>query len=290
MKRALLTFAVVGSLGMFLMFGKFLIPLPPMLWVLSVGQGESVLYYDPVAGYLLYDGGPDDTVLSELGRILPPWQRQLSQIVLSHTHADHIRGLIAVLKRYQVKEVWSSGTKVPSPDYSAWLSQIGASKAQIRHPIAGEQAIFGTTTVETLFPVVSQQDKSPLDAHDATLVIRLHNATGSVLLAGDLAESHERAILKSCAARHCTMRSDVLQVPHHGSGYGLAASFLSAINPRFAFIPVGQRNRYKHPHAPTLQKLESAKIPYHRTDTQGGLAIRFLAGKLVMAPSGAAPR
>ncbi|MBU6389782.1 MBL fold metallo-hydrolase, partial [Patescibacteria group bacterium] len=79
------------------------------VWMLNVGQGESVLLREPHDKKILFDGGPDETVLSQLGSILPVWDRKINLVILSHNHSDHIDGLISVLERYQISEVWLSG-------------------------------------------------------------------------------------------------------------------------------------------------------------------------------------
>ena len=52
---------------------------------------------------MLVDGGPDATrLLVALDRRLPPWDRRLDAVVLSHPHEDHVAGLARLLERYRV--------------------------------------------------------------------------------------------------------------------------------------------------------------------------------------------
>ncbi len=51
----------------------------------------------------LVDGGPDPArTLRALGDALPPFARRIDVVALTHSHADHGTGLIAVLDRYEV--------------------------------------------------------------------------------------------------------------------------------------------------------------------------------------------
>jgi competence protein ComEC len=267
-----------------------ILPQPARLWVLSVGQGESVLYRDQSGKYLLFDGGPDDTVLSELGRVLPPWQRIIHVAVLSHTHADHLRGLISVLDRYTVLEAWESGSRADGEDVARWRQQLADQKISRTLVRAGQRHQLGHTSILALFPLQSMDGKRVRDAHDANIVLQLINGSHRILLTGDLDERHEKAILGWCRPPACTLHSQILQVPHHGSGYGLLPAFLVAVDPKLAFIPVGQKNRFRHPHPTTLQKLGDQQITYHRTDTQGGLVITFLRDRFSFRSSGSPPR
>jgi competence protein ComEC len=272
------------------MFLPHLGPQPARMWALSVGQGAAVLYRDSTGATLLFDGGPDSTVLTELGTILPPWQRRIDVIALSHTHADHLRGLLAVLGKYSVGEVWDSGSRAPGQDVVKWNNLLEQQKLPRHHLKAGDEKHLGKTHLLVIHPITSQAGKAPRNAHDANLAFRLSNLTHSALLTGDLDEKHERDILKWCSLPECSLRSDVLQVPHHGSANGLLISFLEAIQPRYAFICVGQKNRYNHPTAPVLNKLEAAYIPYHRTDTGGGILITFSKNRFAFQSSGSPPR
>ena len=72
----------------------------------DVGQGDAILIRTPKGKTFLFDGGPDKAVLECLSDHMPFWERTIEGVILSHPHADHLNGLIEVLKRYQV-EVWS---------------------------------------------------------------------------------------------------------------------------------------------------------------------------------------
>ena len=55
-------------------------------------------------------------------------------VVLSHGHADHITGLIQVLRRYDVKYIVKRRTDYASPGYLEWEQAVvdrGASLTQV---------------------------------------------------------------------------------------------------------------------------------------------------------------
>jgi len=41
-------------------------------------------------------------LMSELGQEMPFWDRSIDLVVMTHADADHITGLVEVLRRYQV--------------------------------------------------------------------------------------------------------------------------------------------------------------------------------------------
>jgi competence protein ComEC len=277
MKRFLFTLLISSFVGWWIF--STTIPEPSSasleMWMLDVGQGESVLVKEPSGKKLLFDGGPDDTVLVELGKVLPSWDHTLDLIILSHPHADHIRGLISILDRYSVHEVWSSGTTIDTADFRAWKTTLDQHNLTPRSVFAGVESEFGTAHVQVYFPLQSMDGKQPENAHDGDVVAKITTPTASLLLTGDLNEEHETALVQSCTPPLCNLHALVMQVPHHGSASGLIPSFLTAVHPAAALIPVGVDNIFHHPRPEILARLTTAKIPLFRTDTDHQIHASF---------------
>ena len=97
----------------------------PTVTVLDVGQGDAILVEGSRGGRLLIDGGPDpDRLLVELDRLIPPWDRRLDAVVLSHPHEDHVAGLAMLLERYRVARTFEPGMLGPGPGYAAWAAEL----------------------------------------------------------------------------------------------------------------------------------------------------------------------
>jgi len=254
-------------------------------WVLDVGQGESVLVREPSGKKLLFDGGPDDSVLNQLGAVLTPWDRSLDTIILSHNHTDHFFGLIGVLNRFKVGEIWLSGATSSSADFGAFQKTVIQSGVLVHRPIYFDAEHcsgtcppiqhFGQANIQVYHPLQDMTGMNPTEQHDATISIKVSYANYSIFLAGDLNEQHEQDMLNACRAPLCHLASTILQIPHHGSATGLAPNFLGAIQPKYAVIPVGLHNTFHHPTPIILARLKDAHIPYFRTDTQGRIHIQL---------------
>src|SRR3989338_3967263 len=92
---------VLGGLVLLVIL-PFFIKLPDgrlHVYFLNVGQGDAMFIQTPNGSQILIDGGPDDKVLSELGRVMPFYDRSIDMMVSTHLDADHVAGLIEVLKR-----------------------------------------------------------------------------------------------------------------------------------------------------------------------------------------------
>ena len=65
----------------------------------------------------------------------------------------------------------------------------------------------------------------------------------------------------------------MLKVGHHGSDTSSSQAFLDAVTPEIALISCGEGNKYGHPCASTLQKLEAASADIYRTDEWGDIVL-----------------
>ncbi|CAN5132924.1 hypothetical protein BH11PAT4_BH11PAT4_1530 [soil metagenome] len=243
------------------------------MWMLNVGQGASVLIQTPSNHYLLFDGGPGSNVLSELGEVLPVWQRTLDAVALSHPHADHIRGLIAVLGRYEVGEVWTSGSSYKSGDYTEWVQVIKQKQIATKNVASPDTMTLGELSVRVIHPPKPVVGKIFTETHDGTLSLLLSYSLRSIILAGDVDQKHEASMVSSCKPPACNLDSDILQVAHHGSASGTSSAFLKATTPLLALIPVGEGNKFKHPRAEVLERLAQANATVFRTDQDGRILV-----------------
>jgi len=85
------------------------------LTLLNVGTGDALLLQSPGGRYLLIDGGPSASLLSNsLGRRLPPFNRQLDWLVVASPAREQIDALPHVLERFPPKGVIWAGPLSPS--------------------------------------------------------------------------------------------------------------------------------------------------------------------------------
>jgi competence protein ComEC len=80
---------------------------------LNVGSAEAVLIKTPTGKYVLINGGPSVTTLSdELGRRLPAFNRKLDWLVIAGTEEEDVAALPRVIERYPPDAVlWSGNTQ-----------------------------------------------------------------------------------------------------------------------------------------------------------------------------------
>ena len=239
---------------------------------LDVGQGDSILIKTPYEQNILIDGGPSPKVLSELGKNLAFFDKNIDLMVLTHPHSDHVDGLIEVLRRYQVKKVLMTGVVHTAPDYLTFLGEINKQKIETQTVIGPQDIILGKDLVlKILYPLVDLSNKQVDNLNNSSIVAKLVYGQTSFLLSADAEELVEQDLLNS----KIDLAANVLKVAHHGSKNSTSQEFLAAVKPQFAVISVGKDNDFGHPHLRTLDTLEKNKIMVLRTDQAG--TIKFIS-------------
>lgn len=230
----------------------------------DVGQGDAIFIEVPNGNQIMIDGGPGDVILGKLGRIMPFWDRSIDVLILTHPHADHLDGLLEVLKRYNVGIVLTSGAEHSIPEYQEWADLLKVKTIKVVIARSGQRVDMGSGVIlNVLSPFEDFSGKSPKNPHDATLVSRLSHGENSILLMGDAEKSLEYRLLFEY------LKSNILKVGHHGSKTSTSEEFLLAVSPEFAVIQVGRKNRYGHPTQEVLDRLASVGAKILRNDLDG---------------------
>lgn len=241
----------------------------------DVGQGDAMLIEAPGGNQVLIDGGPDSTVLARLGEAMPFWDRSLDLILLTHPHADHLDGLLEVLRRYEVGMVLESGVNHSIPEYSTWHEELERRHIPVVTAARGEVVrIGGGAVLQVLSPFRSFVGESPKNIHDAAMVTRLAYASSTVLFMADAEATLERQLV----TLPDTLGAQVLKVGHHGSRVSTSEEFLRVVRPEAAVISVGRENRFGHPHQDIVDRLARFGIKTYRTDTDGTVTFATSGG------------
>ena len=219
---------------------------------LDVGQGDAILIRKGQQEILI-DGGPDATaVIRELSRRMSFWDRTIELVVLTHPHADHIAGLIEVLKRYHVERVLYTESTSTSPLWTEWLELVKDRKINITIARDGQVIMCGEGNPSVEVLTAGGGSEATLDS--GGIVLRAEDGNVSFLLTADITAETELTLLTERAQ----LDSTVLKVAHHGSYTATSSEFLAVVTPQVAVISVGAENDYGHPSREVLTRLESA--------------------------------
>lgn len=232
----------------------------------DIGQGDSIFIETPQGKQVLIDGGPDKTVLEKLGKTMPFYDRTIDLVILTHPDADHITGLVEVLKYYQVEHILFSGLEKDAAVYQKWEDIIKEKNISLTIAQAGQKVILEKGIImNILWPEQSLIESFAKKANNVSVVNKLIYGQIEFLLVGDIEKEIEQRLVNQ------NLESDILKVPHHGSKTSTSYNFLKAVNPQIAVISVGLDNQYKHPDEDILERLKDVLV--YRTDKNGDIKI-----------------
>lgn len=238
--------------------------------VLDVGQGDAIFIETPEHFQILIDAGPDKSILTELGEVMPFWDREIDAVVLTHPHSDHVGGLPEVLRRYRVNRVYTTGVIHTSSDYLTFLDLIKENNIDttaVTEPFTLE--FDSGIDFEFLYPLKSFVGLRVKNLNNTSIANRLVYGDTAIMLTGDLETEAEEELLLS--GRDLT--AQILKAGHHGSATSSHLEFLEAVDPDLALLSCGAGNSFGHPSARTVSRMERQGIDILRTDLSGSISL-----------------
>ena len=256
-----------------LLFGTWLIWLPTLngkdattltVTFLDVGQGDAIFIETPSGRQILIDGGRDNSVLRELGKVMSFLDRSIDIVVATHPDADHITGLIEVFKRYEISTFLRPGVKHDTPATQSLFSTLGSGNTEEILARRGQVFDFGDGVyIRVLFP---DRDVSDLESNAASIILKVTFGEHSFLLTGD-SPKHIENYVASLDTQ--LLASTVLKAGHHGSKTSSSETFIGFVNPEYVVLSRGCENSYGHPHQEVLDVLNNFNIEILDTCEEG---------------------
>ena len=232
---------------------------------LDIGQGDSALIRSPEGKLALIDAGPSNRVVKLLRA---RGVERLDLAVVTHHHADHYGGMLAVLKEFRPRVFLDAPSPHSSQHYEAILRAVRDSGMTAIQPTGAPRKIQLGSVLLTIFP---QPPIDPRNENNNSIGLRVDFGDFSALLTGD-SEVSERAWWREHAP-DLVAGVSVLKLAHHGSRNGTDAAWLRLTRPSLAVASLGANNDFGHPHPETLRRLRAAGVPLDRTDQAGTVTI-----------------
>jgi competence protein ComEC len=257
----------------------------------DVEQGDGIIIQDGDfsvvidSGKYARNGEAMNKVLKEKGI------KDIDIVIATHPDLDHIGGFSTILAEHKFKTFYTPdckyGTDADSAElsktYTTLLNSIAATGTVVKEVGDGKEEGYydGGASKPYDFVNLAKNDWDLLllaggrytgvgSVNKNSIVTKLVHGDNTIMLTGDAEEGTEHDIL----AQGYDVKSDVLKLGHHGSKTCNTVEFISAVNPTYGVISVGDNN-YGLPSPEVTTRFEDT-IPnclLFTTETYGTITI-----------------
>jgi len=241
------------------------------IYMLDIGQGDAILLKVGNAYHMIDTGdvAHRDNLVAQLKKM---GISKLDSVMISHPHADHLGGFLALAKNFDIGMVYDDGVAVGSSTYKTYIKTLEKKKIPHKSLVRGDRVDYGNGLIFSVLAPWKEDLETTSDAdkkkhlNDFSIVGKLTFGKFSMLLTGDAEKDEEGKLIKQDNSK---LFARVLKVAHHGSPYTTSKDFIRSVKPESALISVGLHNDYGHPGKATLDRLQAEGVDVYRTDTMG---------------------
>jgi competence protein ComEC len=247
--------------------------------VLDVGQGDGIYITSSDGVRFFIDGGSTSSDAVGKFTIMPFLKYKGAGTIdywfLSHMDLDHVSGVLELLDSgYHIKNIVLSKEIHDDDTLRELLSLAKVNGTKVLYMSEGDVLKTKHLAFRCVYPFkgatsddINALSLSLLMEYDANC----DNASDySAFFGGDIAAEQEQAIARSGAVGHV----DFLKVSHHGSRFSSDEEFLSVLSPDVAVVSCAKVNRYGHPAAEAVERLEAAAENVYYTMDSGRVRAR----------------
>lgn len=306
-KKILGMFGGAAGLGLGVLLFAIRPPAKNSVTFLDVGQGDSIFVRTASGQNYLFDCGSSSR--KNIGRyILIPYLKYngiqtIDAVFLSHPDADHVNGAVELFAMGGDHHITICQLLLPDIEDRARQEQLGelleaAAGADQKVPVAvgylaaGDEWDSGSAVFTCLHPEKGFSAGDVNAYSECFLVSFSEKGSGAVggeetqaawtlLLTGDVQEKGEAAFYQEIQERGIRGIT-VLKAAHHGSRNSTPEKLLDQLTPLVTVISSGRDNRYGHPHAELLERLETCGTSILQTAQFGAVEITWERGQIVI--------
>jgi competence protein ComEC len=244
------------------------------LMMIDVGQGDSFLIKFPDGETALIDAGEVSIKFDNGEKIILPLMNHLNIPVIdyafvSHIDSDHYSGFVSLIQAGVIKNIYKPELDTSLSRDIRFENFIKRQKIPITYYNNCEMKI-GNARLFILNNKNMHFRKNNSNNDNSSLIKVIYGKT-SFLFTGDLGRTAEKYY---SSLYNNNLKSDVLKVSHHGSKYCSSLNILNNIQPHYALISAGIKNKFNHPSCEVLERLRLFHANILRTDKQGAILLK----------------
>jgi len=247
---------------------------PLRITFLDVGQGDAIHIQTPRDRHILVDVGRWSPGYDSGSITIIPYLKhngvdRIDAIILSHPHADHIGGIVSVLKEFDVSVIYQSSYEYESQLYSNYMKTADDLGVPVKNVFSGEVLkIDENLRFYVLGPMV--KEAKPSSPNNYSVAVKVVYGDRSVLLTGDAEKGQETELANIYGD---FLKSNLYKMGHHGSRTSSTETFLNEVNPEISVASLAFRNRFRHPNLDAVTRTSNYSKENYYTSLEGAVVI-----------------
>ncbi len=231
------TSAVVGGLGSYVWK---LESRPPILevYVFSLSSGRSMFIRTPEDKRILIDGGANSEVIRKITSILPFYSKRIDTVIATNSEGKNVSGLIDVIQRYDVNEVYIPGINLEvlgiasSSDqiFKTFTDIVRNGNIQIFELISNDNVYLDKNiSIKIIFPVIQERFAySKTSAPE--LLFNISYDQNSLTFLGNATNKIQKYI---ASTSNTIGKTDVLIISHSALPTNMSPVLIDKLQPKY---------------------------------------------------------
>ena len=234
---------------------------------IDVGQGDSTFIQLASGENVLIDAGTNEAGETVVAYLKSLGIKRLDFVIATHPDADHIGGMVDVLKAFDVVKFIDSGKVHTSKTFENMLVAVHDEGSKYIVPNSGQSLVYDST-LQSYLKIINANSKAK-DTNDASIVVEAGYCSQDVLLMGDASTDIEADLI---AAKKVS-QAEILKAGHHGSSTSSSLNFLKTVKPTSVILSYGKNNSYGHPHQSVLSNIKAVGATMYSTAQNGTIVV-----------------
>ena len=245
------------------------------LLAINVGKADALLLRSGDSAYLI-DTGSKKSADALISVLRSEGVDRLTGVILTHTHADHVGGLKALLDSgIVVENIYTSKYYVLKKEDGKHPVDKAIKKKdyQVVYLAGGDTLPLDGGKLTVLGPLEINGEAE----NNNSLVLLAEGGGGSIVLTGDMEFPEEDSLLKAGVIP----QADVLKIGNHGEGDATSQLLAATVQPKLAVISTNTEEEPDTPDPRVIQLLNNQGIEYVITqDSESGVLITLKDGEI----------
>lgn len=246
------------------------------LLAINVRKADALLLRCGTSAYLI-DTGTKKSADDMLAVLRGEGITRLNGVILTHTHADHVGGLKALLESgIEIENIYTSKYYVMKKEDGKHPVDKAIKKKdyEVTYLAAGDTLPLDGGKLTVVGPLEKNEEAENCNS----LVLLAEGGGGSILLTGDMEFPEEASLLDAGLIPH----ADVLKIANHGESDATSDALVAAVSPSLAVISTNTVDEPDTPDPRVMRLLSGTGIPVLITqDSEQGILVTLRNGEII---------